>query len=183
MDEKEKKLLTTTVGVKGNVHAITIADFDTSHFDDVISVVEQMYDFWAYIIHDKDVGVETHYHILACQRSGGATLKTHCEYFDGILPPNFICKVKNPRAMAKYLIHKGYAHKYQYSPEEVFTNDKGKYMSFLQVVSPSDNVFSDYKRVLMHKMKFEDFITKYNYEFATMPFYQKLALYDKILKH
>lgn len=181
MDDKEKELLTTNVGVKGNVHHITIADFNLDHFDALMDVVEKMYDFWAYIIHDKDEGVEPHVHLL-CSNRAGQNLKTHQEFFKDILPANFICKVKNQRAMAKYMIHKGYNHKFQYDPAEVFSNDKGKYISLLQVVSPSDNVFDDYRKVLQHQMKFKDFIVKYNYEFASMPFYQKLALYDRILK-
>lgn len=182
MDDKERQLLTTTVGVKGNVHAITIADFNLEHLDPILDIVEKMYDFWAYIIHDKDEGVEPHFHIFATVRAGGATLKTHCSYFEDIIPANFVCKAKNPRAMAKYLIHKGYSGKFQYSASEVFTNDKGKYISMLQVVAPSDTVFKDYLKVCRHQMKFAEFVQKYDYEFATMPFYQKLALFDKVIK-
>lgn len=179
LTEKETDLLTTHVGVKGNVRAITIADFNLDHLSPVLDVVERMYDFWAYIIHDKDTDTEPHYHLLAIQK-GGTTLANHISFFADILPANFILKVKNPRACAKYMIHKGWNTKYQYLADEVFSSDKGRYISMLDSYTNSNCLWSDYRAVRAGRLKIEDFISRYQAEFACMPFYQKMQLFAKL---
>lgn len=188
MNDKEKQLLTTRVGVKGNVRAITITDNVPDHWPSLLNVVRAMYEFYAYIYHDKDVDddgklIDKHIHILAVEK-GGTTLKSHCERFSGIVPANFVCKVKNPRAMAKYLIHKGYDDKYRYAVTEVKTNNFARYQGMISDGSRDvKELWSDYQKVRAGQLSVLDYLELYRTEFESMPFYQKNALMERLMKN
>ena len=181
MDDKELSKLTTRSNIKGNVRYITITDNVPSHWPDLISIVKSSYSWYAFIFHNKD-NTDEHIHILAYDE-GGTSLKSHCKRFETVIPSNFVLKVYNPRAMARYLIHKDSPEKYQYSPESVQTNSKDKYFGFLKELnSDCKNEFEDYKRVRIGMLSIEDFLEKYRGEFSSMPFYQKMNVYSKLLR-
>lgn len=185
MNDKEKQLLCTTTGVKGNVRSITITDNVPSHWPELLNIVRASYDFYAYIYHDHDIHddgtpVEKHIHIL-CVEKGGTTLKAHCARFSSVIPANMVCKVKNPRSLAKYLIHQGYEDKYQYSKENVITNNVPRYEGMLSLGSTDiKQMWSDFVRMKAGLLKPDDFMELYRVEFETMPFYQKCALMERL---
>ena len=181
MDESDKKRLLTTCNTKkGNVRCITITDNIPDHWDSLISIAKSNYEFWAYIYHDKDDGIDKHLHLLCLER-GGTSLKSHCRRFESVVPANFVCKVTSPRAMARYLIHLDNPQKFQYARNDVVTSSKDKYASFLS--SSSDDVvsqFQDFMSLMQGKISINDYLDKYRGEFASMPFYQKQAFFHKI---
>lgn len=180
--------LITGSNTKGNVRYITICDNCSKHWSSLLSIVKSNYDFWAYIYHDADKNtdgslVPKHLHILAYD-SAGTTLKAHCERFSSVIPPNFICKVKSPRAMARYLIHKDNKEKHQYDIDKVETSDKDKYLLWVNGNDTSNSLdeFHDFCLVKQGKMSVDEYITKYQFEFARMTLFQKISTYDKLYK-
>lgn len=186
MDEKSKKRLISRSNIKkGNVRCITITDNIPEHWDNLITIAKSYYDFWAYIYHDRDTDrdnhiIGKHLHLL-CFDKGGTTLKSHCGRFEGVVHPNFVEKVRAPRAMARYLIHLDDPEKFQYSRDDVITNHKDRYASYL-CNHDADIViqFQDFLKLIDGKITIYDYLDKYRGEFATMPFYQKQAFFHKI---
>lgn len=179
MDEQDKQRLTTTTGIKGNVRYITITDNKPEHWDDIIRVARENYHWFAYIFHDRD-NTEKHLHIL-CYDKGGTSLKAHCDRFSSVIPSHMVCKVWNPRAMARYLIHKDNPDKAQYSVENVFTNNLDKFMGFLD--DDTRDVlqeFKDFQAVRRGKMTTVEFLEKYRGQMAGLPFQSKISVYHKI---
>lgn len=179
MDEKDKKRLISTVGTRGNCRAITITDNKPEHWDDIISIGKSSYEDYFYIFHDKD-DTDKHLHILLLDK-GGTTLKRHCERFSSVIPANFVEKVRSPRAMARYLIHKDQPDKFQYDSSLVITNNKDKYASYL--LDHNNDVvkeYQDYLRLFRGEITIDEYLDKYRGEFSTMPFYQKTAFFHKI---
>lgn len=179
MDEQDKQRLTTTTGIKGNVRYITITDNKPEHWDDIIRVARENYHWFAYIFHDRD-NTEKHLHIL-CYDKGGTSLKAHCDRFSSVIPSHMVCKVWNPRAMARYLIHKDNPEKAQYSVENVSTNNLDKFMGFLD--DDTRDVlqeFKDFQAVRRGKMTTVEFLEKYRGQMAGLPFQSKISVYHKI---
>lgn len=181
MDEKDQKRLITNTGVRGNVRYITITDNIPEHWEDIIHIGVSSYNWYAYIYHDKDE-TDKHLHILLYDE-GGTSLKAHCSRFSSVIPSNFVAKVWNPRAMARYLIHKDNPDKHQYEVTDVTTNSKDKFYSFLKD-SNSDCIqeFEDLRSVRLGVITPQQFLEKYRGEFASLPFYQKMNLYSKLVK-
>lgn len=179
MDAKDKKRLTTTTGVRGNVRYITITDNKPEHWDEIIQIGKSCYTWYAYIFHDQD-DTDTHLHILLYDE-GGTNLNSHAKRFSSVVPSNFIEKVWSPRAMARYLIHKDNPEKHQYNIDAITTNSKDKLLSFFKE-NNSDCVdeYKDYCMVRQGQMSIEEFLDKYRGEFASMPFYHKLNIYSKL---
>lgn len=180
--------LITGCNTKGNVRYITISDNCSEHWPSLLSILKSNYDFWAYIYHDADKNndgslVSKHLHILAYD-AAGTTLKSHCERFSSVIPPNFICKVKSPRAMARYLIHKDNKEKYQYDLDSVETSDKDKYLLWVNGNDTSNSLdeYHDFLLVKQGKMSCEEYLEKYRFEFARMNFYQKINTFEKLSK-
>lgn len=179
MEDKNLEKLTTNVGIKGNVRYITITDNNPLHWDDIIAIAKSSYTWYAYIYHDKD-DTDKHLHIL-CYDEGGTTLKAHCLRFSSVIPSNFVCKVRNPRAMARYLTHKDNSEKFHYDLKDVETNAKDKLYSFYKELSSDcQQEFRDFHAVRQGKMTIDEFLDKYRGEFGSMPFYQKINLYSKL---
>lgn len=180
MDEKEKKLLTTNTGVKGNVRYITITDNVPEHWDDLINITKSSYNWYAYIFHDHD-NTDKHIHILAYDE-GGTSLKAHCARFSSVIPSNFVLKVWNPRSMARYLIHKDSEEKYQYNYTDIVTNGKDKLAGFFKdQTADCTQEFQDFVRVRNGQMSIMEFLDKYRGEFSSMPFYHKLNTYARLM--
>lgn len=180
MDEKEKKRLTTNVGVKGNVRYITITDNVPEHWEELIAIVKSSYNWFAYIYHDND-NTDKHIHILAYDE-GGTSLKAHCARFSSVIPSNFVLKVWNPRSMARYLIHKDSPEKYQYKYTDIITNGRDKLAGFFKDMSADcTQEFEDFVKVRLGQMSVVDFLDKYRGEFSSMPFYHKLNTYARLM--
>ena len=82
---------------------------------------------YAFILHDKDDGVKSHYHI-ALRFDNPRKSDQIAKWFD--IPENCVCKIKGGwKDVLKYLIHENAKEKYQYSLDEVTSNfdfEKGK---------------------------------------------------------
>lgn len=179
-DSQEMRGCITPVRRKGNIRAITITDNVPEHFPLLIQITKDSYDFYAYIIHDSDDGVEPHIHILATCK-GGTTLKAHCERYSSVIPSNFVCIVTSIPAMAKYLIHKNRPEKHQYDVSAVITNSKEHYMKLVSD-GPSDSkvVWQALCDLKFGSITPDDFIDRFSADLASMPFYQKYMLLNKI---
>lgn len=179
MDDIDKKRLISHVGVRGNVRYITITDNVPDHWESLISIAKTNYSWWAYIYHDKD-DTDKHLHLL-CYDKGGTSLKAHCARFSSVVESNFVCKVYNPRAMARYLIHKDNPEKYQYDIKLVETNSKDRLMSFF-VEQDSDVLqqYHDYCDVVNGLMSPEEFFEKYRGDLNSTPFHHRCSLFHKL---
>lgn len=179
MEDKNLEHLTSKVGVKGNVRYITITDNVSEHWENLIATVKSSYTWYAFIYHDKD-DTDKHIHILAYDE-GGTSLKAHCQRFSSIIPSNFVLKVYNPRAMARYLTHKDNPEKFQYSLDLVNTNSKDKLLSFYKELnSDCKQEYRDFLAVRHGNMTVDEFLEKYRGEFSSLPFYQKMNIYSKL---
>lgn len=179
MDEQDKKRLITNVGTKGNVRYITLTVNRKEQWDDIIRIAKENYHWFAYIYHDRD-DTEKHLHIL-CYDKGGTSLKAHCERFSGVVPSHMICKVFNPRAMARYLIHKDSPEKFQYSENDVCTNNLDKFYGFLEDETRDVlQEFKDFQAVRRGKMTTLEFLEKYRGQMQGLPFQSKISVYHKI---
>lgn len=179
MDEQDKKRLITNVGTRGNVRYITITDNMTEHWDEIIKIAKENYHWYAYIFHDKD-DTDKHLHILLYDK-GGTSLKAHCERFCSVIPSHMVCKVFNPRAMARYLIHKDSPEKYQYKQDEVITNNLDKFLGFLDDETRDVlQEFKDFQAVRRGKMSTVEFLEKYRGQMQGLPFQSKISVYHKI---
>lgn len=180
MDESDKKRLLSKTNVRGNVRYITITDNQPEHWDSLISIAKTNYTWYAYIYHDKDE-TDKHIHLL-CYDKSGTSLKSHCERFSTVVPSNMVCKVYNPRAMARYLVHRDNPEKFQYSPDLVVSCSKDKFFSFLLDRESSDVLacYRDYVAVKSGSLTVDDFIEKYRGDFAKMPLYHKINVFNKL---
>ena len=181
MDDLQQLKITNRVGIKGNVRCITITDNVPSHWDSIIDIARKHYEFFAYIFHDSDEGVDKHIHIL-CIDNGGTSLKSHCARFADVVPSNFVEKVRSPRAMARYLIHMDQPEKFQYDRSLIVTNQPDRLAHFLSNHS-YDIVqeFNDFLKLYNGEVQISEFLDKYRSEFSTMPFYQKQSLFLKLV--
>lgn len=180
MDDKDIKRLISKVGVRGNVRYITISDNIPEHWDEIINIAKSNYAWYAYIFHDKD-DTEKHLHIL-CYDKGGTNLKSHCKRFSSVIESNFVQKVFNPRAMARYLIHLDNPEKYQYDSDLVITNSKQKFLDFIQDedLANCNDEFLDYIQVREGKMTPGEFVEKYQYQINKSPFHHRINLYRSL---
>lgn len=179
MDEQDKKRLLTTAGTRGNVRYITITDNKPEHWDDIIKIAKENYHWVAYIYHDRD-DTEKHLHIL-CYDKGGTSLKAHCERFSSVIPSHMVCKVFNPRAMARYLIHKDSPDKFQYDEKQVVTNNLDKFYGFLgDEIRNVLQEFKDFQAVRHGQMTCYEFLEKYRGQLQGLPFQSKISVYHKI---
>lgn len=179
MDEKDKKRLISHTNVRGNVRYITITDNCPNHWDELISILKSNYSWWAYIFHDKD-DTDKHIHLIGYDK-GGTSLKAHCERFKSVVPSNFVCKVYNPRAMARYLVHKDNPEKFQYDTKFVQTNCIDKFYGFLS--DENHDIIEEYRdfcRLHRGQLSVEEYLEKYRSEFCVLPMNQKVNLFSKI---
>lgn len=165
---------------KGNQRYITISSNQPEQWEPIIEAVKINYVWWAYIFHDKD-DTEKHLHILAYDGKRGTSIKAHANRFEGIIPPNFVCSVRNPRAMARYLIHKDSPTKHQYDESEVFTNSLDKYRTFFEEYKADVmEEFNDFAKVRIGTMSPTEFIEKYKLQIYELPFQSKISVYHKV---
>lgn len=179
MDEDDKERLTTRSGIKGNVRYITITDKVPEHWPELIRIAKSNYQWYAYIYHDSD-NTDKHIHLL-CYDKGGTTLKSHCLRFSSVVPSNFVLKVYNPRAMARYLIHLDNSEKHQYDRESVVTNSKAKLFGFLKDIdSDVSSEYADFLSVLKGELLVSDFLHKYKVDIQAIPFHHKISLFARL---
>lgn len=181
MNDKEKALLTTTSGTRSNnCRYITISDNVPEHWDDLIRVAQSSYNSFWYIRHDKDSDTLPHLH-LVCFDKAGTSLKAHCERFSSIVPSNMVCKVKAPRAMLRYLIHKDQPEKFQYDKGLVQTNHPSYFASAIDDIQVSAK-FDDFVKLTRKEITPSEYIERYKYEINSLNFYQQQSVYKNIFQ-
>ena len=138
---------------------------------------------WFWIEHDPDHEHSTkHLHLLILC-SGSYRIKTVARKLD--VPENMVQPAFNHEQDAKYFIHLNEGpEKKKYSPEEVHTNCPGMYKSMIQEQLNDDVhiLFYDLTNLRRGKMKLDEFIERHYKEIQTMPFYQKIKMYECIEK-
>lgn len=184
MDNDAISRLTTTTGIKGNVRCITISDNVAEHWEELLRIVKANYQNYYYIYHDRDIDEngnlkQKHIHIVALDR-GGTSFKAHCARFESVIPSQFICKVKSPRAMVRYLTHKDSPDKFQYDDKDVVTNSKEKYAQYVRNEIDNLSLYENYMLLKNGKISVSEFLEMYRAEMADLNFYQKCQLF-KIL--
>lgn len=136
---------------------ILYPDSNSYNCDDVIYKASKYFDYWAYILHDKDV----------CE--DGSPKKPHYHFIgkkDTMMTPSGICyqlgiqdtslaNIFNWKSAVKYLIHVEQTDKYPYDPNEVTSNfDTDK------ILKGSETDDSQAKRILEHIINNPNITTK-----------------------
>lgn len=138
------------------------------------------FNFYAYILHDKDEGKSLHIHFVG-QVNGTRSIKSiaemlECDYQD-------IQACKRPRGSIRYLTHLDDKDKYQYDYNDIVCSNSDRLDFYLKDMTNSINdVYADYVRLHLGQMTAKEFIEKYNAEFASLPFYQKIKTLEVIHK-
>lgn len=136
--------------------------------------------FFAYIIHDKDENKTRHIHFVVNCR-GSRSIKSICETLECDYQDVQDCH--HVRSCIRYLIHADDLDKYQYNREEIISNNSDRVDFYFNSISFSvKDIYSDLILVKNGTLTAYDFISKYNSEFANLPFYQKIKTLEVIDK-
>ena len=151
-------------------------------FDDLIQIAKTCYVWYAGIIHEADEEVsKKHIHLL-CMDSSPLLLDSHYRRFSDFIPKNLIQGVISSRSFARYLSHKDFPNKKQYSDDDVFTSDRVKYNEMIadRLYRDPKQLWIDFKKLYSGSITPDEFIDMYSQDLATMPMYQQMSLYKKI---
>lgn len=141
----------------------------------IIPIVEK-YPRFAYIKHDKDEGVETHYHYYI-EFDSPRYLSAVAKELD--LPENMIEQVYSKKAILAYLTHEGQRNKHHYSPVEVVSNfDIDNECAPVDIMQEAQ----DWWAVLEGRMPKEEFMMAYKGHFATMNIRNRIDVYTRLYK-
>lgn len=137
---------------------------------------------WYWIDHEPDDENGTPHTHFMVMYSGCCYIRT-CARLLGI-PENFVQFCENHRAYGQYMIHKNSPEKKQYSFDDVHTNTPGLYRSFLADDVDSDviSLFGDLHKLEMGAVTLNDFLEMHFSELQSMPFYQRIRLYETLTK-
>lgn len=136
--------------------------------------------FYAFILHDKDEGKTLHIHFVLNTR-GSRSIKSiaevlECDYQD-------VQVASRPRSCIRYLIHADNREKFQYKREDIVSNNMDRVDFYFNNISYSiTDIYHDMQDVKRGVISSDDFIKKYNTEFASLPFYQKIKTLEVIDK-
>lgn len=137
---------------------------------------------WFYVEHEPDTE-EGRPHIHVMVMYGGSCYIRTCARILGV-PENFVQFCDCPRAYGQYMIHKNSPEKKQYQVSNVLTNVPGLYKSMLVDTSDSDisSLFNDLRRLSRGQVTLDEFVQAHFNELQTMPFYQKIKVYESLQK-
>lgn len=136
--------------------------------------------FYAYIMHDKDDGKGLHIHFVFSV-SGSRSIKSVCDTLQVSYQDVQICRT--PRGSIRYLIHADDTEKFQYNRDSIVSNNSDRVEYYFNSINSSIlSIYSDYSAVKCGKISSVEFFEKYQHEFATMPFYQKIKTMEAIDK-
>ena len=168
------------------IRYIHITDNVPENWDKIIKVAKSSYKYYWYIFHDKDKDEngtlkKKHLHLI-CYDSSPATINKALSNFKGTTLDNCIEGCRSGRAMIRYLIHKDDTDKFQYSPQEVTSNNMTQFYS---AIEDSDNVvslFNSYEELRVGKISVGEFIQRYKEQLSSMNFYQQLSTFNLLHK-
>lgn len=115
-----------------NFHGVVYPDSTSYVCDDVLANLDDVFQEWAYILHDCDTDEngelkKAHIHWMG-KRKTPVTVKTIANALG--LAEHEIEITKKWKAMVRYLIHADDDDKYQYSAEQITSNfDVGRYVT------------------------------------------------------
>lgn len=107
---------------RGHNFDIVIYEDTTDYNYNEVLVNVKLQECYAYIRHDKDINEETkepkkvHYHIIL-HYSNCRTIKTISNLLG--VPSNYINTISSLKGAIRYLVHRDYDTKYQYSMDEI----------------------------------------------------------------
>lgn len=103
-----------------------------NNLDEILNSNIGTKDFFAYINHDRDCNLETgeaveeHYHLLLILENAKTFTAVQRIFRGAHIEPTF-----SKEAYANYLLHNGHPEKVQYSTDEVKSNNRELYLSFI----------------------------------------------------
>lgn len=135
--------------------------------------------FYAYIMHKPDKDDDNlHIHFLIYSRSS-LRIKDVAETLD--VDYGEVQKTKVYKVYAKYMLHKGWDDKEQYSLSDIVTNDSDRFSYFIsENFTSSGNLFNDFCDLKSGRISRIDFVDKYKGELSQLNFYQKLRVFSEI---
>lgn len=138
------------------------------------------FSFYAYIIHDSDIGKGLHIHFVG-QVNGSRSIKSIAEML--AIDYQDVDIAKRPRGAIRYLIHIDDKDKYQYKFSDVITNNKDRLeYYFINISNSINDIYFDFKALKVGSLSVDDFVRKYSSEFSALPFYQKIKTLEVIDK-
>lgn len=138
--------------------------------------------YYAYITHKPDNDDDRlHIHYVLCC-NGSRSLGSVADTLD--VDSQYLQICKQPRGANRYLIHLDNPEKEQYTIEDVTTNNKEMYLTYISDNNKVDCVdfMKDLRNLQQHKISTEDFVRKYSYHINKLPFYQRIKTMEVILK-
>lgn len=155
----------------------------TKNLDNMESICNNLneFKFYCYIFHDKDENTDKHLHfVLNC--SGCRSIKSICDALG--CDYTVVQKALRPKSAIRYLIHKDNPDKFQYSPDNIFTNNSDRLNFYLsdQLYISTSQLYSDFCKVENCTLSVSQFIDKYSHEFSDMPFYQRIKTMEVLCK-
>lgn len=163
------------------ISCISCAVNDENQMENIISVIDDFPTYF-YILHDKDKDksgnyIKPHLHFVIKGR--------HCLWkWSELLgiPEHMIEKTRSITGAVRYLIHKDNPEKYQYSPDDVFTNNASAFHKFIaDQNSYSFQEFSiDIRRLKTGRMSREEFEEKYNNDLSRMGKYSQWRIINDL---
>lgn len=136
--------------------------------------------FYAYIMHDKDEGKGLHIHFVG-QVNGSRSIKSICEMLE--CDYQDVQVAKRSRGSIRYLIHADNKDKFQYSFDDVNTNNVDRLKFYFTSLNVSiTDIYADFKKLKNGYISSDEFVDKYSQEFSSLPFYQKIKTLEVIDK-
>lgn len=139
---------------------------------------------WAYIIHDKDVNLDTgelikpHLHFVIFYPTPRKST-TLSNYFN--IPEHMLCQIYNKKGILEYLTHQNETSKVHYNTDEIVANYdwQGDLKDEIDVLSE----FHDFKRLREGEITAEQFVISYNIPCKKLSFYNRLRVYSMSLEN
>nr|CRY95298.1 hypothetical protein [uncultured prokaryote] len=163
------------------ISCISGAVNDETQMENIISVIED-FPVYFYILHDKDKDasgnyIKPHLHFVI---KGRHNLKVWADILQ--IPEHMIEITRSVSGSVRYLIHKDNPEKYQYSADDVFTNNSSVLHKFLaDQNSYSFKEFSiDIRRLKYGRMSRVEFEEKYNNDLSRMGKYSQWRIINDL---
>ena len=163
------------------ISCISGAVNDETQMDNIISVIED-FPVYFYILHDKDKDasgnyIKPHLHFVI---KGRHNLRVWADILQ--VPEHMIEITRSVSGSVRYLVHKDNPEKYQYSADDVFTNNSSCLHKFLaDQNSYSFKEFSiDIRRLKTGRITRVEFEEKYNNDLSRMGKYSQWRIINDL---
>lgn len=207
-EDEKKNLGLTTLSVDSNprqskkkCERITFTLNNPVQIDYAIHVMETEFNDgssrnkYLYILHDKDEGedglIKTHLHAIVWGNArrfiDWANQLSIPDDKDNAIPPHMICFCRNPRSMARYLIHKDTKDKFQYSKDEVKGSREGLQFFEKALIDYQDvdldSELKDFARLRFGVLSPNEYLSKYRTFYSSDKFANRIRLYTSVYEN